>query len=632
MKAQHIAAMLMSIAATSAAMILLSAAGGCASSPSSTGATTSPGNPPSLQASTKPQTPSTAKADTKSELPLSRIEPAPVLAAPASQPSSPAPLEAIQLYAQARAAIIDNQRYSAINFLQRAIKLDPYSFELYDQLGESLELTPNSNAAAMAALEKASALRPDDLTVHYELGRGYLADGQLDKALLHLRLAQLTSEYGDDDQRDTAALVDFFLGRALQQHGYDRAALDQFALLLSRLGSLGNARGNSELAFLVKHPAILHAQIGDLYIKRSQPAEALAAYERAAADDPDNFDLQNRLTRTLELAGRSAQAREHALSLVVSRHADSHSLELFRDICHAQGHDELVSQSLRTLHDSHPDDRALLFALADALRDAGKIGDAQRLLSDAARQSHGDGEIVARLFDLCLSTDDVEGATRLLVTALADRPDSLRELGPLWAQVLQSAHGNRVRLAMLQKLSVPPGAQASRQFWIARMAEIGGRDALAQSALEASARVTPPFAPAYRELIGVYLDRADWDAAQKSAATAALADRAEAKGAKALAAELRGLYAYDQKQYTDAAVHFSRAVDLGSKSDDVVLLQAQALNDSGQQTRATQMLWKLVHEEPHFSQAYSELFSLYIKDGAGDQAAGALKAWIEADP
>src|SRR5436309_14247462 len=86
-------------------------------------------------------TPATASATTtqpagspEAFLTLDQIQPKPVLAdfkAPATAPASRPSLEAIELYARARGAMLDGNRYNAINLLQRAIEADPASFELH---------------------------------------------------------------------------------------------------------------------------------------------------------------------------------------------------------------------------------------------------------------------------------------------------------------------------------------------------------------------------------------------------------------------------------------------------------------------------------------------------------------------
>src|ERR1700712_178305 len=104
---------------------------------------------------------------------------------------------------------------------------------------------------------------------------------------------------------------------------------------------------------------------------------------------------------------------------------------------------------------------------------------------------------------------------RLLVDSLADRPDSLRDIGPMWAEMLKPARRSRVRLSVLQEMKVPAREEAARLFWVSRMAEGGGRDVLARTTLEQAAALKPAFAPVYRWLITEYWAKADWDDAQK---------------------------------------------------------------------------------------------------------------------
>src|SRR4051812_25926042 len=81
-------------------------------------------------ASSKPTTNpiATTRLSEASDLALDDIQPKPVLR-PTSQPATTerAPLDAIELFAQARDAMLTGKRYSAINLLEKAVRLDPDS-------------------------------------------------------------------------------------------------------------------------------------------------------------------------------------------------------------------------------------------------------------------------------------------------------------------------------------------------------------------------------------------------------------------------------------------------------------------------------------------------------------------------
>src|SRR5438552_4092117 len=124
--------------------------------------------------------PSTRPTDV-SNLALDEIEPQPAM--PASRPSSgddkqPAPLDAVQLFAQARDAMLQGQRQTAINLLERAVKLDPKSYQLRFWLGQAYTAGGLANEQSIAAYEAAAGIDPDHVLVHSELGRQYLARGE----------------------------------------------------------------------------------------------------------------------------------------------------------------------------------------------------------------------------------------------------------------------------------------------------------------------------------------------------------------------------------------------------------------------------------------------------------------------
>ena len=148
---------------------------------------------------------------------------------PLMEPSSP-PAEALVLYAEACQLLLDQKSYEAINVLEQAIELDPNSFDLYYSLGRAQLLRlRRPNEKAFDAFEHAVAIEPDNLEVQLLLGREYLVIDKNDLALAHLRAAQQTPGYHHDESR--AAAVDLFLARALQQEGYDRAALECYVSL-----------------------------------------------------------------------------------------------------------------------------------------------------------------------------------------------------------------------------------------------------------------------------------------------------------------------------------------------------------------------------------------------------------------
>jgi tetratricopeptide (TPR) repeat protein len=567
--------------------------------------------------------------DDPAYLPLDQIEPVVTLPAPATAPSTaPAPLDAIDYFAKGHAALLRGDRNTATNLLEKAVSVDPDSPEIYEELGKAY----GAQDKALAAYEKAAALDPDNLSLQEKLGRQYLIKNRLDDALRHLRLALQTTEYSQDNE--SAAVVDFFLARTLQRKGYDRAALDQYASLVKRLDNpVISARSNPELLGLLSQPEVLYAQIGELYEKHAEYDQAVRAYELAVERAPDSFDFQSRLTRTLSLDGQTDEAEKRAQSLVTRFRASPDSLKLLRETYQKAGHENRLIDVLADLRKARPTDQSLLFALADAYTQAGRASEAETLLLDRATRTDADLEIIQRLFAMYTDRDNVEGAVRLLVTALARNPDSLREIAPLWTELLKPSRRSRVRLPLLQHLKVEPWAEASRLFWVSRVADLWNRDALARSALEQGANVKPAFPPIYRSLLAEDWARPDWDDNQKIAETGKLIKTVRDQGNEPLATELEGLSLLHQKNKIQQAVEtFAQSIKLGNKSPDLQLTYAIAIRRSGEAAKSEQLLWKIVSDNPTYEDAYVELFRGYFDDNDPAKAINVLAKWLTADP
>ena len=607
---------------------VLIAAGGCASQSSKLADDSKPKAPVTATRPTSRPV-KTAAAMTLDELPPRLKLPT---ARPATSPTTaPAPLEAIALYAQARAKLLANQRAVAAALLEDAIRLDPTSFELRYALGEAYSGSSATIDKAIDAFNVAAAINPNHLGVQTELGRQYLSKGLLPKAIEHLRLALLTSDYRRDN--DGAASAEFLLARALQRNGNDRAALDAYARLLVRLRRPSAMRAQGELAFLATQPEALFVQVGDLYAKGGAYDDALRAYELAKVRRPENFDYSAKIVRTLVAAGKRDVAAARAAEVVRSFRASADSLELLRETYRGAGGDAAVAARLKQLHQQSPDDRAILYSLVNVLNVTDQRPEAERLLLAAVERGRYAVDDVRRLHDSYAVRQDVDAAALLLVNALAARPDSLRELIPLWSELLLPSRRNQLRVGRLQALSVPARAEAAKQFWISRLAQVWNRDVLARTALEEAVKQSPPLPPAFRTLLNTYWSRSDWDENSKVKASEELIATVERSGNAPLAAELRGLLLLNRGQPQQAAEELGAALKLaGEPSLDLQLAQATAARAAGSTAKFEQILWKLVSDYPTAEDPYETLLSHYIASGGVSQAIKVLRGWLAADP
>jgi predicted Zn-dependent protease len=268
------------------------------------------------------------------------------------------------------------------------------------------------------------------------------------------------------------------------------------------------------------------------------------------------------------------------------------------------------------------------------LSHSNRAKEAIEVLEQAAQRNNYDPQSVDQLFKLYDERNDTDASARLLIVALAKRPDSIRDLAEEWGQLLRFSRRNRLTLTRLQALQVPPEAQAAKLFWISRLAQLPyiNRDILARQSLEQSVKLSPPFAPSYRALVIDYATRADWDEAKRTSETQALIGSVRSHGDQALAIELEGLIALNQGNAAVAARKFSQALKMGGTSIDLKLAQATALRGMGDEPKAEQALWNLVADEPNCEDAYAALFRGYIDGRQVDQAMPVLKKWVSNNP
>lgn len=547
---------------------------------------------------------------------------------PASRPAARPPLDAVNLYAQATNALHAGRRTAAIDLLERALALDPDSFELNYALGRAHEAGRTHHEQSIRAFERAAAINPDHLELQTGLGRQYLARGEDDKALEHLRLAVQTSGYKAD--QPAAAATDLFLGRALQEGGYDRAALEQYASLLRRVQGPA-ARRDPHLGFLVTNQ--LYLDIGDLYARNGMYADALAAYEPVARREPADFDVQARIVRALVGERRFNDAAGRARELVVRFRAGKPSLDLLREVHRAGGGERGAADELAAAHAERPGDTAVLFALVELLKEDGRWADAERYLVARAAGAPGEFDAIRRLVHLRLERADAAAAARLLVETLAAQPDHATEIDSLWADVITPARADRFRLAQLRSLDVPRTQAAAKEMSIAFVAGHLRREALVDQSLARATALRPPLAPAFRERLSRLWQREGLDDAERTRVTDELVAAAR-QADPVLAQELTGLSLLHRKQDEAAATALAKAREAAGSSPAPALLHehALALRAAGDAAKFEQTMWKLISDRPSYENAYSTLYSYYSDAGSEAQSARVLNTWLVAVP
>jgi tetratricopeptide (TPR) repeat protein len=575
--------------------------------------------------------------DPKAYLALDQIEPAPILqpmAAPTTSTYTKPPLDALELYARARDALAANQRFTAINLLEKATRLDPDSAEPFRLLSRAQSVT-GSPEKAIEALKRAAELQPNDLRTQVSLARLYLMRNDTASATRHLRLALQTRGYQTDEAG--AAIADYFLARAMQLQGYDRAAIDQYESLLRRLQRPTLAiRGEAELNDWASRPEAIYADLARLYEKRGDWDKALDAWQSVVDHETDDFDAQVHVVNMLVNLGRRDEALKAASDTVRRAGATTRSLELLRDVCRRLGNEEAAFDELRQLQRDRPNDRSVLFALSDLLAASNREPESQRLLDRAARQSW-DFETLRKLFRFYADRHRAPEAMTLLIEAAAARPQQTSELLNLASELLQPTRSDAMRAGEIQKLEVPKQCEAAKLFFVASAAlnRTSSREALGRDALERATKLDPPFAPAFRLAVARVFIRQEIDIDQRIRSASALVESARSRGDEALADELSAMSLAAQNNAAEATAAFEKAIK-GYRDapppPDLLMAYAQFLQSSGNAARMEQTLWRIISDHATCEEAYDRLLHYHLEKGTAAAGINVLQKWLSNDP
>lgn len=578
--------------------------------------------------------------DRKSMLALDEVPDRPTL--PTTTPSTTQPpLDALELYAKARIALANNQWFTAASVLERAVKLDPYSAELHRALSRACVASGN-RSRAIDAMKRAAELDPDDLRTRTALSRLYLAQSDPTTALSELRLAIQTSGYKKDEAG--AAIADYFLARALQQQGYDRAALEEYQSLIKRLDRPTLAvRSDPELNDWASHPQAVYADLGRLCEKLGEWQQALDAWRVVAEHDPDDFDTSRHVIDNLIALGNGPDALSEAAELVRRSGASARSLEMLRDVCRRLGNEQAAFDEMRRLQKQRPNDRALLFALADLLGGSGRDREAEELLSGAVR-SNWDPEVVRKLFRFYADKHRAPEAARLLIEAAAARPGDVSEVTDRFEELIGQSRRDALRAGAIAKLDVPPDAEGAKCYFVALAAFSGGREVLGREMLDRAVAARPLFSPALRLATERLVVRSDLDEPARAEAANQYVALAEKSGPPGLADELRAVRLIAQGQRAEAITLLERAIKASTSdssgdakkvpSADLLLRYAALQNETGNRAKFEQTMWRIISDHPTSEAAYVALMNYQLDQdrGIGPAVMTVLQRWLANDP
>ncbi|HTT21350.1 MAG TPA: tetratricopeptide repeat protein [Candidatus Sulfotelmatobacter sp.] len=283
----------------------------------------------------------------------------------------------------AQAAIDAQDSVTALRELNQAVHIAPRCADAYLMLG-LIEFRNGATADAIQNYQRAILLRPRSYSIHYDLALAYLKEQKLQEARTQLEEAVKL----DPSQADAM----YNLGMVLEELGQaseslvklQRAkALDpkrpdvtfNIVRVQLELGLVSAARAearNSAKQF--GRDSHWCGAIGQLFLQKDQPNDAVPYLQRAVGNRPDDAEFRHQLAVAYL---RSGQADEVLRTVIEPKTADDHYLRASAYYLSHQYH-EADSESEEALHLA-PDSPQILVLRTRLLQRAGDQDEALRM-------------------------------------------------------------------------------------------------------------------------------------------------------------------------------------------------------------------------------------------------------------
>ena len=219
---------------------------------------------------------------------------------------------------------------------EKAISLDPKMASAYQNLG--LTLMASDPAAAVAPLQKASELLPEDARAKFLLGSALELSGKVTPAIEQYQAAQKLGENDFD--------IHFAMGRALLSSNQASAAETEFRAAIARKADSPGAHLGLAKSLVAQKKQEVAAVEYSAYLA-AQPNDNSARLERAAAlVDVGKFDdALAELDRAAAAAPESLRALKLRSQIAFqTKHYDAALLALQKAIALAPGDPDLAAQ------------------------------------------------------------------------------------------------------------------------------------------------------------------------------------------------------------------------------------------------------------------------------------------------
>ncbi len=310
--------------------------------------------------------------------------------------STEAPPLAVKYYLQGREKFLDGANTEAMEFLEKALQLDPDAFTVLRLMGRVC-FASSQLARGSLYLQRAQQAHPTDVEVNYLLGRYWLERKDTNRAIYYLMQADESPEKSAASAQ--TPMVSFYLARSLQAAGYHKAAAAQYAAFLELAAlPVPGYRYDRELNYLIDEPWATHLSIAENDVLVGDFAAALPEYREAAEENGTEVFIASRLVNAAVHLGKTDDARRAALEAVsVTKGADP-ALQLLAWVYRAQHREAQLVADLRSrLGVTNADDATAPLTLAVTLDYMGRKDAAFDTLAQYLSQHPNNLTVLERL-------------------------------------------------------------------------------------------------------------------------------------------------------------------------------------------------------------------------------------------
>jgi tetratricopeptide (TPR) repeat protein len=525
---------------------------------------------------------------------------------------------AMRYYAKARLLKKNNQIDQALVQLNQAKKLLPNEPMILQELG-LLYTDAGNDINATDHLLKAVQMNSGDLPSVFWLGFNQLRkvqeplEGHYDQTIMTLAHSQGLWRQGDDQIYQV--LMPFYLGLALQQEGYDVAAIKQFQQFLRALAfSTPGTRFVRYYAPLRRNPSQAWILIGDAYMRLDEPTLAIHAYRQGTRlIQSRGFTGDLRLIYAQLRLGRADQATEIFIKALDRVTDINQALPLVKYLTRYGVDQAKLSPRLQRRYEALGRPGKMVIALSELLDPP----DNWKLLSKHLKLKPKDEVVLAHLLKLCLEKPTDQSLSFAILGAAqviqADPTNAFDHVRNIFTQVAKP----RKLLKAFDQIEAQAKAQVGIEWLRGSVLARLGEDDQAIAAYERAMAGNKDLGALREKLVNSFYNREKYDSVRKL-----LASVADKSGSWIVPMRAR-LLAKDKK--IDQSLNLINQYISEHPTDvDAVIAKSQIQAGAEQTSAAQQTLESAISAMPTEEKLYEHLFMRY--DNIEDKVEGTRRS------